>query len=1233
MNRFRGRKKAKDDMAAAAAPPRPSVESESSGPFKMFGKSKKSHEEEPKLALDLATALPPSDDFRTSLLMTGLSARFSMLREQDDPNTKVGKASDDSVLFPKRQSRMMMDFGYGGGGLHDIAEVESIKSPPFARVHSFQSSDDAASTSGSIMTRSKPNEGNNLFGGRQKIYRIPAGGASKNGALSGRTLYDDDVAQSAFQKWRQAERERRSLEETRPNEAGDSEPPRPESPQQPDYNRRRETSSTTSSGPSAARNSTAATSTTSSQPASSVKDWQSTAVTPPAASPNPAIERTVTRTRRLYEQSLSQDMHDHQSSALSRIDTLSRQRPFGNRTPELTPTAASPTSATFTDRFANSRPILSKASAPNLRSFSPPTTNHAQPSPAESNNKFTGLEQRTSFGATPPLSPPISETEEHTNMTIQPNDRGKATAMGVFAKPAAQYDESRYAQRQMQLQQGRETPTDRTRPESSVSVPSSRSRSSSAHRAPFEKHDSTSLKTEPTVTEEAQASTFFDDDDDDQSAESEPPRSRGHPQLTIKRPDDLEHPAFRKSALPTPLALSFRATDGPASIAEQPESSNDNSKSVSPEDSPTLGPTPSGLSGMVRQHLRNDSDASSIYGSAPNDVDLSSRFPPESESAQKFEQMGVNSNPWESTDGDWAMSVDGNGTSPTRSKASVEPRESFTTASISARNSKSGGDDEKEPDEFARHLADGARRVRERLTSYVESDSGKSDAPVAPLVELPPPPPRQNALGILKAKSSRGSLVDRSRGDKDGQSQSKAKKLLGLGSSTVATSPSPHQTSFEFNDDLRKQEQSQTQVQADEDGPSSGEKDEHVHAGLKAFRQARRELQRMKEIEIQQRYQAPTQKAPTPPQAPQEQPASMRAAMQSVSRPPSQERRPPPVTYNNRIPSEEPRSGPGSRSGSRATSERDRSGSETSNGTGSRPGSRPPPRLRNGAVPYDDHHPPVGHLAGPPNGMPRQGPMLRSPGPPPDMKRSPHMPPQAYNSGNESPGRFNRRPSDPPHSLPMQPYAGGYESGQPSPMSLNGAPSPYGPPGMSAQRPRGPPQPRPVESHDAAMRRMMQRREMSEPGYGQTTSQLPTAQMDGPQGSRPRTGSLITAAASTPNLHSSSPMSVPPVPPINPRRKNMLGGFMRRSEDETTMSSPHLPMSPVGSDGGKGMLPTSDDDSNSRGGFRQKLRKATSEAQGLNSRARSMRHSPPQPLSRPPLPPSMSSGAMPGGMI
>jgi hypothetical protein len=362
-----------------------------------------------------------------------------------------------------------------------------------------------------------------------------------------------------------------------------------------------------------------------------------------------------------------------------------------------------------------------------------------------------------------------------------------------------------------------------------------------------------------------------------------------------------------------------------------------------------------------------------------------------------------------------------------------------------------------------------------------------------------------------------------------------------------------------------------------------------MHAGLKAFRQARRELQRMKELEVQQRYQAP-QKAPP----------SRDRAQTAGSRPPSQERRPPPVTYN-RVPSEEVRNGGNSRSASRAPSERDRSGSEAS--SGGRSGSRPP-RLRNGSIPRDDHHNPLASPMGP-NGMPRQGPMLRSQmmsGQ--DMRRSPHMPPQSFAAGNASPGRFNR----PDNNLHIQP-GHGYDAGQPSPITpLSGAPSPYGPPGAGPRGPYGGPYPGGV----------MRNRDMSEPSI-----MSPTSQMAPRDALRPGPGGLNGGAVSTPNLHGN--MTAPPLPPINPRRKNTgttLG--------DGTMGS-HHPLSAAGGDEHRAGFRSEDDDS--AGLYRQRLRKATSEANGMNVRARSMRQSPPHPMAPPPLPPSMSSNVLPGGMI
>jgi hypothetical protein len=239
------------------------------------------------------------------------------------------------------------------------------------------------------------------------------------------------------------------------------------------------------------------------------------------------------------------------------------------------------------------------------------------------------------------------------------------------------------------------------------------------------------------------------------------------------------------------------------------------------------------------------------------------------------------------------------------------------------------------------------------------------------------------------------------------------------------------------------------------------------------------------------------------------------------------------------------------------------------------------------------------------NGKPRQGPMMRAPMMPgQEMRRSPHMPPQQPYPGTASPGRFNR----PENSLHIHP-AHGYDLGQPSPISpLNGAPSPNGFPGHGpgSQRPYGPGPPVPGG--------MMRNRDMSEPSIKSSGS---------PMGyHRPGPAPLNGGTVSTPNLHGN--VTAPPLPPINPRRKNTgvaLG--------DATMNAHHRPMSPgtpIEQRGFRG------EDDEGAGLYRQRLRKATSEA-NVNARARSMLQNPPPPMAPPPMPPSTSSNALPGGMI
>ncbi|KAI1637781.1 hypothetical protein F4809DRAFT_306681 [Biscogniauxia mediterranea] len=1124
MNRFRTKKRAKDE----AGVPRPSQDSESSMPFRPFRKGKKAPESE-KVELDLSTALPSSDDFRTSLLMTGLSARFSMLREQDDPNTKIGKASDDSVLHPKRQSRL--DYG-AFRGLGDIAEVESVKAP-FARIESFNSSDDADSVNaGSVLGRGKPIEGNNLFGGRQKIYKIPVGASSSKsigGGMSGRALYDDDVALSAFQRWRQEEKERKSLERAESQErrlSGDmeSEPPRSESPSLASYNRKRETSSTTSSIPSQARNSTAATSVTS-QRTPSLKDWQ------PSANAGPALERNTTRTRRLYENGLNHDLHEQQSSALFRVDTLSRQRTFGTRTPDLPLNTPSPTSTTFLDRFGGERRILAKASAPNLRSASPSTASPAA-TPDLGIRVPTNTENRPNFGGVPPLSPPISEADEISMLPIGPDDRGKATALGVFQRPSGPYDESKYAQRQIQLQQGRETPTMRVRDERKASTATTSSRSSSISRQPAESKTASPAAGAQQPPKEGMSSTsFLADADGDESEVSSvaSPKPAPSPRMLLRRPSDREHPALRDSAMPTPLS-EIGKPDEELFLTVGTTSSIPESKDISPADSPTLGPTTgAGLSGMVRQHLRAASNASSIYGpysAVPPTADLDSRFPVD---PRDLQDLAGDANPWGGRD--WNLDIDVNEPIPETDSASQYDNNAEAELPHSSNHRESR-------DEFASQLADGARRVRERLTTYVETDDQSSSPHRMEDQDEPadlPPHSRQNGIGILRPKGSRGSLMDRTREP----SQTKAMKMLGFN----GTSPQAPTASREQGDSEARQG---GRAEMDKQGA------EESHPGIRAFRQAKRELQRLKEVEAQVKHQQSLQESAPETSSPRSTPRRERPT--ESARAPSGERQPSPSHYRKR--------GPGDNSRPSSRADRDRSGSDSS--AESRSHSRPP-------RPRDGLHPRENVRLGPTTGAPR--PQLRSPGlPGTDIKHSSIMPPQLHPNVTAKMNQLGFAANGQPYSHNGR----GNNSGMPSPISP--IPSPFlnsgrSTPGLPAS-PRRPSVPHNA-SHDSpsssvpglndAMRRKVKTKDISEPTFVMSTSRVPTV-------------SLPPEAAV--NRSRSNSKSAPPLPPINPRRrqegsrtrsiKDTMARF--RGDENASASMPHLPL-----DGDEGRRSDEDD--------------------------------------------------------
>ncbi|KAI0408506.1 hypothetical protein F4802DRAFT_416057 [Xylaria palmicola] len=1104
MNRFRTKRRGKEEDAA----PRPSQDSESSMPFRGFRKGKKSQENEKK-EIDLAAVLPSTDDFRTSLLMTGLSARFSMLREQDDPNTKIGKASDDSVLYPKRQSRMDLS---SFRGLGDIAEVESVKAAsPFARTDSYHSDDADSSKPGSIMSRAKPTEGNNLFGGRQKIYKIPAGAASSktvDGGMGGRALYDDDVAQSAFQKWRRAEKERElyldqpdepDAHDDQRNSSSDLDPSRAESPAFSGYNRKRETSSTVSSTPSIARHSSAATSITS-QPASSIKDWQ------PPSSYTSGPERSVTRTRRLYETGFfNQDSQEPGTGGLSRLDTSSRQRIFGTRTPDLSQQS---TVLGFADRLNGERRLLAKASAPNLRSLSPPASASPTSTPKIGIQVPSAAESKSNFGGAPPLSPPISETGDNSILSIDPNDRGKATALGVFQKPAQPYDESKYAQRQLQLQRGRETPTQRSRDEPKQPTTRDQSKSLSPSRKGIVDPSTAALsaETRSSAKDGMAMTSFLTDPDGSDTSSLVSPKPMPSPQIHIRRPSDKEHPAFRDSTLPTPLSLLTKPLGEPSPTTEGSTSLAIDSKAASPIDSPTLGPAAagSGLSGMVRQHLRADSNASSIYESVPSTARLDHRFPTDTTDLKTLQDFGASSNPWEGDDNgrDWNLDLDVN--------EPLADAESIISDSSKHTEGKLGmplaSDDKK--DEFASQLADGARRIREKLTSYVETDS-RSSSPhrigdhndAADLTPLP----RPSGLGaILRSKSSRSSLVERGRD----HSSTKAFKMIGInpgGSRTASPGSESQNAQFDSDREPGQGRESRESVRGSDD----------QHPGLRQFRQARRELQRLKELESESRHH-PAPQGP-PPDIPSSHQRVARSPENPRSRTPSRDHKPPPVYYQQRKPSEDSWNSDSPHS-PQASSRNDRQHRESESSYGMR--TNRPARYEDGSISREN-----GHL-GP--GGPTSRPLMRSPGLPGTNIRQSHiMPPQPHPNVSLRMNQSNAAANGKLYA------ARGYESGQPSPISPGVSPSVNSAPTTPATL--SPPRPPVAQNHSydnltgygfasqEAMRRKARPRDMSEPALTMSTSRVPAVGLpDEAEGNRSR-GNSRTAP--------------PPLPPINPRRR------------------------------------------------------------------------------------------------
>lgn len=871
---------------------------------RMFTRKKaKAAKAEPKPELDLSIALPASENFRTSLLMPNLSARFSMLRELDDPTTKIGKAADDSVLTPNRQSRLY-DF-QTPYGLDDIAEVASIRSsirPPFAqqngRAISYSSdggynTDDDSSHNGSVMSRARPGEGNVLFGGRQKIYKIAGDG------LKGRTLYEDDVGVTSFQKYRQGERERereeaerlQELKDIRNGSKGEPYASPVKGPSSMNGSLTRHTSSSTTASAMDSRASTAATSINSQGTSSIPSAATSTMSTfnfsqPTVAAAAPALERSATK-RRLYEQGLDRDIQDQQSQQITRLNSIAKGRGVLAGNGRTTP-----------DMF-NSRPSQDRLHRPGLNTFQP---NSSTPSPTTTSPQLNGnsfangrnganangkkgvhghilTDSHPASEQPSPISPSSGDSSALAS-AINPNDRGKATAMGVFNKPQ-QFSEQQFLERTKTLRKEREIPLrthseglgdspkeseeiDRdqiqetrgfnpgpfsagNRSRSASRGPANRSRSDSSVQrhepaavppvplpAPVEHagvsafqraamqmkamnaevspvSETTPIKEVPEEQEQAPAPAslknrfaFHDDSESDYEQDQPVPSPKPKPAHPVRLPQipslsnsqavappvtqhpalreypDLpEHPAFRSPKLPA-VDLSNDATAGTTNSEfdfGQPKLSNDFDT-----ESPTLGPPSGGLSGMVRQHLRQGSDASrysvaqppapEVFPSGLQTRNVSN--PPKNQAQSNYSHP----NPWDLEDYD-DYGVDNNNNnspvSPLESAIHTPRREgggpSHETNDIrrqvlartaepsreipwqeelrkKSHNRVGSSETQAEQEAFTSEVAARQRAIKEQLKARAESDSRSSS----------PGPSKSGpfgGLGTLRMKTSR----------------------------------------------------------------------------------------------------------------------------------------------------------------------------------------------------------------------------------------------------------------------------------------------------------------------------------------------------------------------------------------------------------------------------------------------------------------------------------------------
>ncbi|KZZ93994.1 hypothetical protein AAP_02087 [Ascosphaera apis ARSEF 7405] len=612
MNRLMSRRKAAKDEQNPVVP----------SLTKAFKKNKKPElpviTDTPKL--DIANVLPPTDDFRTSLLLPSLSARFSMLREQDDPTSKLGKANDDSVLFPKRASRLNL-FNSNYPGLSDIAEVSTLRGNSYYS-HSGANGEDELNTS--IMDRPRPAEGNMLFAGRQKIYKVPAkkDGQSHDSydgesrGLSGKIVYDDDVTDSLFQRWRRENSEREALAKLNSRQSELS----PE-----DGN----ITAGADKVPSADHSNRASASATSieSQSHGSEQGTAASSVvnlpihgSAPAAKPSPALDTKLPPPPPPKNDAPVQN----EQNSVSKPTVIDQSQGLTQSPVEETRDAKDYESEKIGElNFSRTSQSTKLKRAPS----SADSRNYALARNASVSCDGSNRRQRS-------ISPTVKFAPDGTPLVaaLNPEDHGKATALGIFNRPARRdFDEDEYQRLQRKLYEGRSSPAGIRRRSPTEPIPSSEqlaSPSGSGASSPLQ-----SAETQAVSSVALRQRLFQDSGAVKSDVKPTPPalppfQPKQHPAVLLGAREDTKakeqpkpqmvHPAYRgHNEAPENGNLPVSSTNESelGTISEAGDTSNTTATKESGD--VLLSPRGPGLRNLVRANLRPESQASFMSTAPP----------------------------------------------------------------------------------------------------------------------------------------------------------------------------------------------------------------------------------------------------------------------------------------------------------------------------------------------------------------------------------------------------------------------------------------------------------------------------------------------------------------------------------------------------------------------------------------------------------------------------------------